>query len=648
VGKSFALLLLFFPALALGAPNWQTVGVFGWEGDRDAAIAEPQGFYVRDGKNLTLEFGVVKGASAYRWSNAEGYLPCLVTEFDRGSLHVKLESYADRVELPQGPVVVAYSRVNFVNTGPAPAQADPGAPAKLVPLVDDAPGTLQPGEERNFDFAIAIDRFGGRFAWPTDAVLRAQGGWDAHYQHMRDYWNDRLSGIAQLETPDQSLNDAYRAGFIYTHIVKDGTALNTGENGYDTVFDHDAIGIFVTLVDLGDLAEAKRLLPFLPAKTEYDDANWKYPWPWAIYLQKTDDLAMVKSAWSKIKQAVHHIESQRDQSGIMMKTIDVDTLGNWTVDNWSALTGLAAYRWLSLRVGDYLELEWAGLRYDDLLLSANLSLSDTISRNQLDYIPASITEPNSQNRTRAANDANWAAQFLFGRWAWDGYLLGATQFGAGLDLIDDTYSYGFERLKEAGYPEHTFGGYPGYSSAYNAGYGAAALRGSRYRSEGIRAYQFLIANAMNGPYSWWESIDDPKPSAWEGTHPSGGTGSCPHMWGQAVATKVLLESLAAEFYDGHLLVGRGIPDEWLAPGVTLSNFPIAHGGRIALELKSPSDGVIDLTFSGATPDQEIYVDLPIFLRRGVAASSAGQYSPDEGRLVLPRDTKSVRIQLGSR
>src|SRR5581483_5542536 len=103
----------------------------------------------------------------------------------------------------------------------------------------------------------------------------------------------------------------------------------------------------------------------------------------------------------------------------------------------------------------------------------------------------------------------------------------------------------FARLQAAGYPAHTFGGFPGYSSGYNAGYGAAALRGTRYRSEGIHAYQFMIANTMNGPFSWWESINDPKPGPWVGTHPSGGTGDCPHMWGQSVATKVLLESVAA-------------------------------------------------------------------------------------------------------
>ena len=57
-----------------------------------------------------------------------------------------------------------------------------------------------------------------------------------------------------------------------------------------------------------------------------------------------------------------------------------------------------------------------------------------------------MTEPNTDNRCVNAEDANWAAPFLFGRWAWDGYLFGAPLSGPGISLIDATYDYGFARL----------------------------------------------------------------------------------------------------------------------------------------------------------------------------------------------------------
>ena len=75
-----------------------------------------------------------------------------------------------------------------------------------------------------------------------------------------------------------------------------------------------------------------------------------------------------------------------------------------------------------------------------------------------------MIEPNSDNRCSNPEDANWAAPFLFGRWAWDGYLFGAHLDGPGKSLIDATYNYGFNRLKGK-LPANTFGGYSPTSTA---------------------------------------------------------------------------------------------------------------------------------------------------------------------------------------
>lgn len=77
-----------------------------------------------------------------------------------------------------------------------------------------------------------------------------------------------------------------------------------------------------------------------------------------------------------------------------------------------------------------------------------------------------------------------------------------------IGLIDDTYAHGFERREEVSDTIYNFGGYPHgyYSSAYNAGYGSTALRGEEYRDAGIKAYQFMIQNAMSGPFGWWEVL----------------------------------------------------------------------------------------------------------------------------------------------
>jgi hypothetical protein len=625
------------------------VGVFGWDSDKDAAIAFPDGsFQIRDGINKTVGFELTKDPTNYTWQNAEGYLPCLETRFCRGSLNLTISNYADLVEWEGNRYVVAFSRIEVENKGTQAIEIDPGASPEFIALTEEKKQIL-PGTKTRFDYAIAIDRFATACEWIPANVIQDSGNWDEHYTHMKAYWDERLSEVASVRTPFEKLNNAYKAGYIYTHIVKDGSSLKVGENGYDGVWDHDAIGILATLLTIGCHKEAKDLLEALPTGFRYDDATWKYAWPWAIYLQKTGDRALVERYWDRISKTAHQIALDRTGKGRTMKETEaIDTFGFWTIDNWSAMTGLLAYRYLAARLGKTDESKWAAAEYRDLLSSSNAVLSETLKTHQLNYIPASLIEPNTENRCREAGDANWAAHFLFGRWAWDGWLLGAIQDGTNFDLIDATYDYGFKRLQEDGLPKGTFGGYPAnwgkmYCSSYNAGYGSAALRGKKHRSVGVEAYLFHIENCQSGPNSYWEDISAPEPGEWQGTHPKQGNGSCPHMWGQSVATKVLIDSIVAEFFDGRLIVGRGVPEDWLNVGpVVVSRYPIS-GGRINVRMSLVKSGEAAFEFSGDVPKGDIILSLPCFIG-SVKGASVGKIDKEEGTVTVPGSTHSVTVK----
>ena len=221
---------------------------------------------------------------------------------------------------------------------------------------------------------------------------------------------------------------------------------------------------------------------------------------WAIYLLKTGDLAFVGANFStegptgatepSIEDSAHAIAADRTgPGGIMHETDDIDSNGLWTIDDFEALMGLAAYRYLAERVGNSTETAWADQQYTSLLAATNHTLDNTISRYRLDYLPCSMVQPNSSNRCRNPEDANWAAPMLFGRWAWDGSLFGARLSGPGIDLIDATYSYGFARLAGR-LPANTVGGYPThyfYSTGYNAGYGSWGLAGTSTETKGSSA-----------------------------------------------------------------------------------------------------------------------------------------------------------------
>ena len=177
-------------------------------------------------------------------------------------------------------------------------------------------------------------------------------------------------------------------------------------------------------------------------------------------------------------------------------TNDIDSNGYWTVDDYEALMGLAAYRYLAQQVGDAGEAQWATDEYNSLLAAVNTTL-DRDDAPLPPRLPALFDgrSPTPRTGARTREDANWAAPFLFGRWAWDAQLFGAPVTGPAAQLIDATYAYGFGRLAGK-LPADTFGGYPSnyYSTGYNAGYGSGGLASTRYRDQGILSYEFMITH----------------------------------------------------------------------------------------------------------------------------------------------------------
>jgi hypothetical protein len=650
--------------------------VIGWAGNSQGVVACLGGSFWVDtsGPNggpgsastaavtgTTYGYGVYDDSST-TWTNADGYLPALVTSFHRDGAAISITNFGDDVTIGGNAYVIIYSRLQVSNPTGAPISIDPQASAGLIPL-NSASDTVPAHGTVDHDSAVPADKFGGSYAYPSNSAIVAAGGFDQHFAHMRSYWNGQLAQIAQItQLPDASLINAYKTGFIYTQIIRAGDELKTGANGYDKEFSHDVIGILANLFTQGYTTDAHALLDraryVSGNQPQYLDGVWTYPWVWAIYLLKTGDTSFVKANFAtegpggktepSIEDTAHLIAADRTgPDGIMEETNDIDANGYWTIDNYEALMGLWSYHWLAQQVGNTSEASWAATQYSSLLAAVNKTLNATIAASHLNYLPCSMIEPNTGNRCVNAEDANWAAPFLFGRWAWDGYLFGAPLNGPGLNLIDATYKYGFARL--AGQlPPNTFGGYPTqyYSTAYNAGYGEWGLASNDYRDQGILSYQFMIANGQSGPYSWWESQRFPNPgSPWTGTHPEAGNGSSPHAWGIANANMVLLDSLAAQRSDGSLVVGRGVPNAWVSSGqvISLASFPTTNGRHLGLKI-STSGKTVTLTLTGDAPSGPVLFQLPAFVN-AIAHASAGTVNEATGTVTLPPTLRTVTVQL---
>jgi hypothetical protein len=641
-----------------------TASAIGWLGDHNSVITclggtfliqdGPQGYFVNYG------FGLYAGQKT-TWRDADGYLPAQVTSFDAGGAAVAITEFADRIDVGGHPYVAVYSRVRVANHTAHALTVDPQPSSSLVPL-DTSPDTVQPRKVVDHDYVVVSDRFGASYPWPGAAALTASGGFDAHFEHMRAFWEKQLSAIAQVSLPNASLVDAYKSGFITTQITRSGNHLDTGVNGYESEYSHDVVGILTNLFTQGSFTDAHALLTdvrsAVGAQASYVDGLWTYPLPWAVYLLKTGDTSFVRqnfatsgpagaSAEPSLEEAAHAIAADRTgPMGTMEATQDIDTQGTWTVDDYEALLGLAAYHYIASRLGEQEEAAWASQQYASLLAATNAELTETIAANHLDYLPCSLVQPNTANRCSNPRDANWTSPFGFGAWAWEAGLLGAPVNGPGLTMIDATYTYGFGRL-EGLLPADTTGGFPDdfYSSAYNAETGMAGLASQGHRDQGILNYEFMLANTQSGPFSWWESSSAPDPgSPWVGPHPGSGQGASPHAWGIAGANKVLLDSLVAQETSGSLVVGRGIPPAWLRTRrpISVGNFPTTRGRRLALTVVA-SGRHVTLSLRGTAPGP-VRFELPSFVHN-VAATTSGTVSQSAGIVTIRPTVHSVTVTL---
>lgn len=637
----------FFSQCDKREPSPYNISIVGWENDENSVVVSQRGtIYARMGE-VYCRFGIAEETGPLTWENHSGYLPCLVTSFQRENVSVKIMHFCNKVTLNGNDYSLLYSRVAKTNNSAEPVIM-PAEPSYDLLRLSDNPGAVGPGQTQDEDFVVAVDRFGKDIPWPNDEALRSAGSWKENFAAMREHWNSRLAEVVQFEKlPDPQLADAWRAGHCYQLIMMSGYRMDVGVNAYREEFSHDTIGMVATLIASGDLELGRKILDKnrcrLVAPMDYPDGDYKYPWPWALYMLKSGDTEFVRSNFTVIRAIMKaSVAQMTGEGGIMRLSCALDCPATWLVDNWAMLTGLAAYKIICSRLSEADEEKWAQEKYDALLDACNKVITEVNEKEGIDYLSAFMLHGYGERKDKNNRSAGWATSLHMGRWPWEGYMLGARQEGIMLDNIDNTYDYGFDMSSNV-LPPHSFGAFDGWCTAYNAGFAFAALRGDRYRSEGIRAYQWMIENGMCGPYSWWESAQEPAESDWQpGQHPKSGWGSCPHMWGDSFSRKILLNSLIDEFADGRVIIGRGIPEEWLAPGeeIKISNVPLQEHRRFGYHLTC-DESAIRITFSGDQPVSDILLDLPGAVPSKVTADGSEIAAPNAWPVVVPGGAREV-------
>ncbi|HEU5333310.1 MAG TPA: RICIN domain-containing protein [Actinocrinis sp.] len=645
-------------------------------------------------------------AQSVQWTEEGGYLPAMTTSFSSGNTAVAIKEFADKVTIGGNPVDLVYARVSVTNHGSAAITQDPGGTGpNLLRLTSTSLNTVQPGATNNNDYVVAVDNFGSGAALPTGSTLSANApGFDAADSQMAAYWNGRVGETASfslpnltlpntgnLANPGTALSNAYKAGTIYNLMMQIGEAQFSAADNYAWLLNHDVPGELNARLETGDYHDAQNLL--LTARISqatnfnehganwYFDGDWKTPSSWAYYLAKTNDTAFVSqffhddasasSPWGPSLFTIMHTiyTGQLASDGALNTSFDNDSSGRWLFDDYSALEGLAAYKYIATRIGNTTEAQWADTAYTSLLSHTNTLVSNNESANGFSFLPCVINQPNTANRCNTFNDANWASPVWVGQNQWSTMLMGGTLSGVIGDpaQADAMYAWGFARLAANGLPYPTFGAFNGYSTAYNTAYSSDGLYGTNYRDLPITSYAWQIQTTTGGPNAWWEANGSAPSSGnpWIGSHAGPEFGACPYAWPISAQQEGLLQAVVAEglsatgtgpfTYTRPLYIGRGIPNTWIAAGQTIavSNltnaYTVSSGARttygVSIAVTQPSTRVVTVTLSGTLPGGAVNIQLPIFNSVGVTSVTNGTYNSGTHTVTAASGATQITITL---
>ena len=709
--------------------------VIGWEGNYYAPFAYLSGSYFARGVPQTYQpggrgttycgamysfsvytYGLAAGqapaAGSVQWNEADGYLPAMTTSFTRNDVSVSITDFANEQSIGGVPVELVYTRVQVTNHGSAAVTVPSGQSGPNLVSLDSVSDTVQPGKTVRHDFVAAVDTFSTTVALPTAAAITPAShhsgalSYDAAYRNMARFWNHRLAVAPALSLPNvalpntnsltdpgTSIDNAYKAAYIYTRVVQAGDAPFSAANNYAYLLNHDIPGILAAKFEQGDYTGAQSLL--LNGRVSeaanfnevganwYWDGPWRTPVAWAAYLEGTNDTAFVSqyfhddatgaSPWGPSLYTLMHTDylAQLNSAGYLRQSFDNDSGGTWLFDDETALAGLSAYKYIATRIGETAEAQWADGAYAGLLKAVNTALGTNEQTNGFDFLPCEVGIPTTADRCGAANDANWAGSNLWGQNVWDIMLQGGALNGLLGDpaQTDNLYETGFARLDGTGVPYPSFGAYTGYSVALNTGYAQGALYGDAYRDLPITSYAWQIATTTGGPNAWWEANGSaPNPNnPWAGSHAGPEFGAVPYAWPMAGQIQTLLQSLVAPgltsratadgsfAYQTVLYIGRGVPDAWITPGQTIAvnnlteAYNEATGDRHTYGVsirtsEARGNRVVHVSVTGDAPRSTAQVQLPVFADAGVRSVSGGRY--DAATHTVTMEGRDAWITLG--
>ena len=527
---------------------------------------------------------------------------------------------------------------------------------------------VKPGQAASIDFVTVAN------GSATVEELKSAGTFTQNFKIMAAHYNNRIEGLTHpVSLPDKRMVDFYKANQIvmWESIVRkeNGDIEMRGSGGnpagyyqYDRTFSHDVPNMVDQFIREGDFEVAKNIMESSyyqklgrELEQNYLDAIPKYIVPYALYLQLTGDTAYFSPALrDSIKSTAHRIHEYRDFNGgpehygIMQKSNSLDNGSDYLlIDNFAALHGLAAYRFICDRLGDREEAEWAGREMEDLNTCFNNALKQSMDRRKVDWYMTALDD--ETYFFKRGYDGNWiGTALMMSTFPWNPSLKGFALGGVWKVSFDRSIENALHLRDISPYniPPKSWGAWWGheYGACYNAGMGLQLLYSDKYRTEVIRNIEFLIDN-QSAPYQWGESFD-------RGYHEKDWSTPAAdyETWGLGFNKQALLEACVAVRADGTVIIGRGIPVDWSKGGKVIEwkNVRINNNKKIDLKI-SFLQKEIRLDLSGDRPETAIVLDMPVLkdniVRVAVDRSEINSFDAASGKVNIPAAGRSVRVTL---
>lgn len=683
------------------SPNTKNWLYFGWENDDSKSLSTMGGTLYPGGANGSrnghiqpIRYTVTVDGAEYRpdetspqrrqntkWYQAGGYMNSPVSEWAAGDtgIGVKIQHVANRV-LDDSATVV-FTQVTLSNTTHADMQVALNISASSSVEVPHAASPILQGEaftvyrqtvpsggEIPLDFAALAT------GTATVEQLKALGGFQTQYTAVKTYYDGRLSGLVHpVSLPDDDMVNAYLNSMIVmweTMVqVSNGDYEIRGDAGnrcgvwnYDRYFSHDVPNMVEQFIRDGYIDLAKRImessyyqrLAYNPQQG-YLDAIPKYIIPYATLWQVMDDAE--RSAYftdnlkNKIKEAAKNIAVfMTGPNGLMAKSNTLDNGSDYlVVDNFAVMHGYAAYEYLCRQWGWTEEAAWASERAETVNNALNGMLDESMERRGKDWYMCAL-EDTSGFWTRHKDgsviyDGNWlGTTFMMSTFPWDAVLRGYDLGGTWADYLEASLDNAFSLKAQRGdIPDDSWGAWWGheYGAVYNVGMSVPLLYSEKYRTMVVKSYEWMLDN-QSAPFQWGESFDKGQnDSDW--TKPAAGY----ETWGLGFLRQGLLEATASVKTDGTVIIGRGIPNEWLCSSTSIEwqNIAINDGRQFdTLKLYAPNTKTIRLQLTGDDAVGDIVLNLPA-LKNNIASVSAGNFDNASGAVTVPGNAKDLTVTL---